>query len=191
MIRTGIVSFQSKTSEPNYDRYISLNEYALVSIMRHLESATNLLVEGELSAAVSNLNYAWTISPEGVRKKMKQSPSIMIKERIKNQVPSAEEIKKHRQWLDSISEDAVTIHSTDEGQFLDEEGLRAKLYQESKIAEIVEGVLSELQLDVVQALEENGLYITKGGRKVIPTYELEPEKPLPTLNKLPASLPRG
>ena len=71
------MSFKPQPEAQNYDKYVSLNEYVLVSIMRHLESATNYLLEADQAGAILNLNYAWTITPSAIKKKVVESPSVV------------------------------------------------------------------------------------------------------------------
>jgi hypothetical protein len=183
------VSFKPPQESQNYDKYVSLNEYVLVSIMRHLESATNYLLEADQAGAVLNLNYAWTITPSAIKKKIVQSPSVVIEERIRLEVPRIADILKHKDWIESISDEEVDLHTGSEGLYLNEIGIRAELYRQSKILGVIQSVLFDLQLDIVEGLEGAGLYISTS-RRITPTAERTPEQPLPILNKLPASLPR-
>ena len=63
--------------------------------MRHLESATNYLLEADQAGAILNLNYAWTITPSAIKKKVVESPSVVIAQRVKA-VPTIREVLKHK-----------------------------------------------------------------------------------------------
>ena len=156
--------------------------------MRHLESATNYLLEADQAGAILNLNYAWTITPSAIKKKVVESPSVVIAQRVKA-VPTIREVLKHRDWLASITTDEIDLHIENEGRYLDEVGMRAELYQRSLILGVIQSVLFDLQLDIVEGLEGAGLYIS-GSRRVIPTADRTPDTPLPLLQKLAPSQPR-
>ena len=92
--------------------------------MRHLESATNYLLEADQAGAILNLNYAWTITPSAIKKKVTESPSLVIGKRVKD-IPSIHNILKRKDWLATITMDEIDFHVGNEGGYFNETEIRA------------------------------------------------------------------
>lgn len=179
----------SNKPEPKVYDDVSLDEFVLVSVMRSLEMAKDALLASDLNAAIYNLNYAWTIVPKSIRLKMTSPPSEIINQRVKNEIPLRHAILSRKDWLYSIDRHDVDIKS-EEYPELTEREIRTLIYQEKMTELIVQQVHLAFELELVNAMDDAGVYINKKRHGVIATADRTPDQPLPTFSKLPAAIPR-
>ena len=157
---------------PEYE--VSINQAAVISIMKQLQFAKDRAAEGEYMAALASADYAWALLPNSVRSKVGDRPSKRYYDLADKYTYPVDVWRKANPDAYRLSDDQV------------KKDIRKNAFDNAELS--IWTIVTDVTVQYITELDAQGLYIERGGTR-IPTGNLNVSKQPPT-SKVPPSLPR-
>jgi hypothetical protein len=158
-------------SEPPTGYDLALNQFALITCIKHLQGSKDALKLQRPQDALLELQFAWSLLPNSVRDKFPDPPTKAFRSKA-SQVPALEK-KAAQKTPEALVEE-----------------LRDEKARDRELASLASSLVLELSVEYITELDRQGLYVQKERTGVEQTSRKKATEQPPTKG-LPTTLPRG